>query len=321
MMTSRGPDIICAGEMLVEVMRAEVGVPHAQVGAFYRGPFPSGAPCIFVDTAARMAKTRKFTAGMIGVIGNDDFGRVILNKLEADGADVSSVRVDHHNTTGIAFVQYEPDGSRRFIFAPGAAGQLGEPDVRCELFAAAKSFHVMGSALAISESSRQAVMKAIELTVEAGGFVSFDPNLRPEMMPLDQILAICGPVIRRTSILLPNAQEAMMLTGKQDARDACESLLGRGPEIVVLKEGKNGCTLYTRNEVLSVPAFEVNEVDPTGAGDSFGAAFIVEYLSGASLTEAARFANAVGALKVTSFGPMSAHSRDEVEQFIESRRE
>jgi len=318
-MRATAPNIICAGEMLVEIMRAEVGVPHAQVGAVYRGPFPSGAPCIFVDAAARMGRARNLTAGMVGVIGNDDFGRVIRHKLEADGADVSSVRVDEGNTTGVAFVQYDRDGSRRFIFAAGAAGQLNESDIRNDFFAAVKCLHVMGSALTISRTSRESVMKAIGLTVEAGGIVSFDPNLRPEMMPVDQILAICEPVIRKTRILFPNAQEAMMLTGKGNAREACELLLGQGPEIVVLKEAKNGCTVYSRNEVIRVPGFEVNEVDPTGAGDSFGAAFIVEHLSGASWRDAARFANAVGALKVTSFGPMSAHSRDDLEKFMACR--
>ncbi|RPJ59148.1 MAG: sugar kinase [Acidobacteria bacterium] len=320
-MTTKAPDIICAGEMLVEIMRAEPDVPHAQVGAVYRGPFPSGAPAIFVDAAARMAETRKLTAGLVGVIGNDDFGHLIVNKLDSDGADVSSVRIDNRNTTGVAFVQYNRDGSRQFIFSPGAAGQLTESDMTDEYFAHVRCFHVMGSALAISDSSRRAVMKAIELTQRAGGLISFDPNLRPEMMPLTQILAICEPVIRKTRILLPNAQEAMMLTGRANARDACASLLGQGPEIVVLKEAKNGCTLYACDEAIRVSAYEVDEVDPTGAGDSFAAAFIVEYLSGASWKDAARFANAVGALKVMSFGPMSSHLRKEVEQFMAGRGE
>ncbi|MFB3906433.1 MAG: carbohydrate kinase family protein, partial [Acidobacteriota bacterium] len=180
---------------------------------------------------------------------------------------------------------------------------------------------LMGSALAVSESSRKAVMKGIALTLAAGGLVSFDPNLRPEMMPLEQILTICEPVIKKTRILLPNAQEAMMLTGRANVRDACGSLLGQGPEIVVLKEAQNGCCLYTHSGVTRVASFQVHEIDPTGAGDSFAAAFIVECLSGASLEDAARFANAVGALNVTSFGPMSAHSREEVEQFLACRQQ
>ena len=311
------PDIICAGEMLVEIMRAEVGVPHLQVGGLYKGPFPSGAPCIFIDSAARMAKARKLTTGFIGTIGNDDFGRVIVDKMKADGVDCSPVNTRDGFTTGVAFVQYNKDGSRKFIFAAGAAGQLSDADIQPEFFEGVKDFHVMGSAMSISPTSKNAVLKCIDLTIENGGIVSFDPNLRAEMMPLDQIREMVQPVIAKTKILLPSGEEAMLLTGDEDANAACENLLTMGPEIVVLKEAKDGCTIYAKDEEpFKVPAFKVKEVDPTGAGDSFGGAFVVEYLNSVPLKEAARFANAVGALKVTSFGPMASHSRDEVQKFM-----
>ncbi len=311
------PDIICAGEMLVEIMRAEVGVPHLQVGGVYKGPYPSGAPAIFIDSAARMGKSRKISTGFIGVIGNDDFGRVIVDKLVKDGVDTSGVRVDPGKTTGVAFVQYNPDGSRKFIFAAGAAGQLQPADIKAPAFKGVKCFHVMGSALSISPLSNEATLKAMDAALAQKAKISFDPNLRPEMMALDEILKICKPVIRKTSILLPSGEEATMLTGDKDARAACETLLGMGPAIVVLKEGKGGCTVFSKDGgTEKVTGFKVTEVDPTGAGDSFGGAFIVEHLAGMSLAESARFANAVGALKVTSFGPMASHARGDVEKFM-----
>ncbi len=310
------PDIICAGEMLVEIMRAKVGVPHVQVGGVYKGPYPSGAPCIFIDSAARMAKARKLTTGYIGTIGNDDFGKVVVDKMVADGVDCSPVATLDGFTTGVAFVQYNKDGSRKFIFAAGAAGQLTGAHVKESYFKGVKDFHVMGSAMSISPTSKAAVLKAIDLTIQNGGIVSFDPNLRAEMMPLDQIREMVQPVIKKTKILLPSGEEAMLLTGDKDAKSACEALLKLGPEIVVLKEAKDGCTVYTNKETIKVPGFKVKEVDPTGAGDSFGGAFVVEYLAKASLKDAARFANAVGALKVTSFGPMASHSREDVEKLM-----
>ncbi|MFX0098582.1 MAG: sugar kinase [Candidatus Hodarchaeota archaeon] len=309
------PDIICAGEMLVEIMRAKVGVPHSTAG-LYKGPYASGAPAIFIDSAARMGTPKGITTGFIGVIGDDDFGQVIVNKLNEDGVDTTQVRVDGERTTGIAFVQYNEDGSRKFIFAAGAAGQLQASDIDPAFFKGVKAFHVMGSALSIAPTSKEATLKAMEATIEEGGLVSFDPNLRPEMMPLEQILEICVPVVKKTKILLPSGEEAMMLTGDKNAKDACENLLGMGPEIVVLKEAADGCSIYTKDGVEKVPGFKVEEVDPTGAGDSFGGAFIVEYLSGTPLKDAARFANAVGALKVTSFGPMASSSRNEVASFM-----
>ena len=99
------PDIIVLGELLVEVMREKIGVPHTAVGEVYSAPFPSGAPAIFASSAARMAKGSELSIGYIGVVGNDDFGEVIINKLKEDGVDISQIRKSNKHT-GAAFVQY-----------------------------------------------------------------------------------------------------------------------------------------------------------------------------------------------------------------------
>ncbi|MBD3186784.1 sugar kinase [Candidatus Bathyarchaeota archaeon] len=305
------PDIVCAGEMLVEIMRDRPGITHAEQG-LYRGPFASGAPAIFIDSAARMGAPVNMSTGFIGVTGKDAFGNVIISKLERDGVDASQVRVDPDHATGVAFVQYNEDGSRKFIFSKGAAGLLHPDDIKTTFMKDTKVFHVMGSALSISTSSKNAVLKAVDLTLNAGGFISFDPNLRVEMMPLDEILDTCKPVIEKTRVLLPSGEEASMLTGDDDPMMACETLLQEGPEIIVLKQGKDGCTVFTSEGTTRVPGFSVEETDPTGAGDTFGGAFIVELLQGVPPVDGARFANAAGALKVTHFGPMSDDARDDV---------
>ncbi|MHA1339809.1 MAG: sugar kinase [Promethearchaeota archaeon] len=311
------PDIICLGEMLVEIMRVKKGVPHIVPG-LYKGPYPSGAPCIFIDSAARMGKPLGITTGFIGTVGNDDFGRALTQKLEKDGVDISQVRIDPNNTTGIAFVQYNLDGSRKFIFAKGAAGELYPEDVKEEYFKGIKALHIMGSALSISESSKNACYKAIKIAKKENPnvIISFDPNLRPEMLSLEKILEICKPVLENTKILLPSGEEAEMLAGVSGEDNACKKLLEMGPEMIVLKRANKGCRVYTKEEILEEPSFKVEEVDPTGAGDSFGGAFIVGVLSNMDLKENMRFSNAVGALKVTSFGPMPDHSRKDVEDFI-----
>jgi len=313
------PNIICLGEMLVEIMRAKKGVPHI-VPDLYKGPYPSGAPCIFIDSAARMGRDFGLSTGFIGVVGNDDFGQALLQKLKKDGVDVSQVRIDNTNTTGIAFVQYNEDGSRKFIFAKGAAGLLSSKDVKENYFNNIKNLHIMGSALSISESSRKACYKAIKISKKKNPnvIISFDPNLRPEMLSIKKIIEICKPVLENTSILLPSGEEAEMLAGVKGEDNACKKLLEMGPKIVVLKRGKLGCRIYTKDEILEEVGFAVEEVDPTGAGDSFGGAFIVEYLRNISLKQIMKFSNAVGALKVTSFGPMPDHSRKDVEEFLKN---
>lgn len=312
----KNPDIISLGELLVEIMRTELNIPHGAPAEAYRGPFPSGAPAIFIDSAARMANPFNLTTGYIGVRGSDEFGDCIISKLERDGVDVSQIRISDNKITGIAFNQYNTDGSRKFIFAVGAAGELCQDDVNEQYFSNVKVLHIMGSALSISESSREACYKAIRITrkVNPKAIISFDPNLRPEMLDIDTILEISKPVLDETNILLPSGEEAEMLAGIKGEKDACLKLLEKNPAIVVLKQGKRGASVFTddQKQEIHVPAFMVDELDPTGAGDSFGGAFIVGYLQGWSLEHILKFANATGALKVKHFGPMSNDSYTKV---------
>ncbi|MHA1687800.1 MAG: sugar kinase [Promethearchaeota archaeon] len=318
------PNIISLGELLVEIMRVEVDTPHDRIGQIYRGPYPSGAPAIFIDSAARMVKQFNLSTGFIGVVGNDEFGSCIKKKLEKDGVDISKIRIDDRKTTGIAFNQYNSDGSRKFIFAPGAAGETSINDIDEAYFKNVKNLHIMGSALSISENSRKACYKAIEITLSRNpeAIISFDPNLRAEMLPIDKIIEISKPVLEKAKILLPSGEEAEMLARVRGEKQACEKLLELGAEIVILKQGKQGCTIFMKNKSVPVQikGFKAKEVDPTGAGDSFGGAFMAAYLAGWEIEKAARFANAVGALKVEFFGPMPETTFEEVIEFMEKAK-
>ncbi|KKN27577.1 hypothetical protein LCGC14_0863140 [marine sediment metagenome] len=186
------PDIISLGELLVEFLRTELNTQHGTIGGTYRGPFPSGAPANFIDSAARMSKPFKFTTGYIGVIGNDDFGNSVIRKLQQDNVDISQIRIAEGKTTGIAFNQYNSDGSRKFIFAKGAAGEISPEDIKENYFKDVKNLHIMGSALSISKKSRDACFKAINFAKKSNPnvIISFDPNLRAEMLTLDEFLEI-----------------------------------------------------------------------------------------------------------------------------------
>ena len=318
------PEIISLGELLVEIIREKKDTPHGMLGAVYKGPFPSGAPAIYIDTAARMGKNFNFTAGFIGVIGKDEFGSCIIEKLKLDGIDTTQIRITEKLTTGIAFNQYNSDGSRKFIFAKGAAGETSPDDVKVEFFKNVKNLHIMGSALSISKKSRKACYKAIEIAKKSNPnvLISFDPNLRPEMLDMKSILEISMPVLNKTQILLPSGQEAEMLAGVKGVKNACQKLLKMGPKIIVLKQGKEGCIIFTSDKLYGqkVKAFKAIERDPTGAGDTFGGAFIIGYLAGWDLIKTATFANAVAALKVEFFGPMANTSYEKVIKFMDENK-
>jgi sugar/nucleoside kinase (ribokinase family) len=241
----------------------------------------------------------------------DAFGECVVTRLREDNVDTAHVRQVPGYTTGIAFVAYNDDGSRNFLFhlPQSAAALLGLEDVRPEYIAAADFLHITGSVLSISESARQACYKAVKLIKEKGGRVSFDPNIRPELLGANRIREIVEPVLEFCDLLLPSSSEAAMLTGDVDETTACQSLLSRGIPIVALKRGSHGSVVFTTKQRIEVPSLSVTEIDPTGAGDCYGGAFVVGLLEGWDLTRIARFANIAGALSVTRLGPMEGSPR------------
>ncbi len=312
------PEIISLGEALVEIMRRKKGVPFTRQDTFL-GPYPSGAPAIFADAAARLGAS----SGFIGVVGQDDFGLVVRDRLRRDGVDMRYLRVAKGYSTGVAFVTYEMDGSRKFIFhlKHAAAGQLCPADVKAEYVRRAKFLHITGSTLFLGENAKEACLGAARIAEKAGLLISFDPNVRPELASIKEIRRICKQILRMAYVVLPSGEEATMLTGEEDHLEACRKLLRMGPRIVALKQGRFGSTVLTSGEGTHIAAFKVKEVDPTGAGDSYDAAFVTGLLRGYSLKRTAALANATGALSVTKFGPMEGcPNQNEVSRLMASRK-
>ena len=307
-------EIMALGEALVEVMRTRVDDPLDRPSEFV-GPFPSGAPAIFADAAARLGHK----VGFIGAVGDDDFGSCLLDRLVADGVDVAHCPRVPDRATGVAFVTYFSDGRRRFLYhiAHAAAGQM--PALDASYVEQAEFLHICGSSLSVSERMRSSCYEACRLVKEAGGRISFDPNLRPELLGGEEALRrICAPVLEAAYVVLPSGAEAELLAGVQGAEHACQALLDRGPQVVALKRGAEGCSIFTRDGRVDVPAFKVEAVDPTGAGDCFDAGFVVGLLEDMPLPEVGRLANACGALGATVKGPMEgAFPRPVVAEFMQ----
>lgn len=309
------PEVISLGEILVEIMRKQRDVSHNVVGV-YVGPYPSGAPAIFIDFVARLG----ISAGFIGAVGKDDFGQMLRDRLANDGVDTKYIRILPDYTTGTTFVMYYTTGERKFIFhlRHAAAGQLNPKDIKSKYFLNAKILHISGSSLAVSESSKEACYKAIKIAKKRKIKVTFDPNLRPELISVEYIREICKPVLSTCDIVLPSKAEIEVLTGISDPIKAAKKIIKFGPNLVVVKLGREGSIAITKaGEIIKAPAFNVNEIDPTGAGDAFDAAFIVGMLKEMPLQKILEFANAVGAIKVTKFGPMEGPENiNEVFEFI-----
>jgi sugar/nucleoside kinase (ribokinase family) len=306
-------EIITLGEILVEIMRPDVGLPLDRPGEFH-GPFASGAPAIFAVAAARLGLDVAF----IGAVGEDAFGRLLRARLSAEGVDTSGLQVAQGYATGAAFVAYDDSGGREFVFhiSHAAAGQLKPGLISPVLFENVKWLHISGSTIFLNDNSRAACLRALELAKTVGGKISLDPNLRSELMPLEQAREILAPFISSADLLLPTLAEAYALTGKSDLEEAAQALFVKPDAIIVIKRGPAGCSVVHHGRRIDVPGFPVEEIDPTGAGDCFSAAFIAGLEWGLPLEKVGRFTNAAGALAVTKMGPMEGTpTRKQVEEF------
>lgn len=309
-----GPTITI-GEILVEIMATTVGAGFRGAQPLI-GPFPSGAPAIFIDQVAKL----EGSCGIVSAVGDDDFGHLNIDRLKRDGVDVSAIAVLPDMPTGTAFVRYRPDGARDFVF------NIGKSASGCtELTAAARSLidraghvHVMGSAFAIPGIA-PIILDAVKSVKARGGSVSFDPNVRKELMSGEgDTKAHFDAVLAVTDLLLPSGEELSIAAGIEGEAEAISNLLTRGISEIVLKRGQQGSSYFGRDgTVVNCPAFRVAEIDPTGAGDCFGATYLTCRRQGLPPEDALRYANAAGARNVTKQGPMEGTSSfAELETFI-----
>ena len=296
--------VVTLGEILVEIMADARGNGFREPLRLV-GPLPSGAPAIFIDQVAKLGQA----CGIISCVGEDDFGRVNLDRLSDDGVDVKAVEVNPAYVTGSAFVRYRDDGDRDFVFniKNSACGQLRLTETAWELLGECAHLHVSGASLS-SPRMVEMVAKAIEFVKSGGGSVSFDPNIRKEVVRDPEVRAALQAVLASCDTFLPSGEELTLLTKATTPQAAVAEILGMGVTAIVVKNGAQGATYFDASGSQSTPGYRVAEVDPTGAGDCFGATFITCRLQGRGVEESLDYANAGGARAVTIRGPMEGTS-------------
>ena len=185
-------EIWTTGELLCEIVRPHNDMPLDKPNIF-RGPYPSGAPAIFIDTVAKL----KHRCGIIGTIGNDDFGRCIINRLLKDGVNCEHVRIDPLLSTGVAFVSYDSQGERKFIYHIGNAAS-DNIILPTTLPQKVSVFHVMGCALMPSKQMADSVVQATIHYYDCNATISFDPNIRTEAGDVFDASFICSYFDRKS---------------------------------------------------------------------------------------------------------------------------
>ncbi len=309
-------DIVCLGELLVDMFPAELGLRLVQVSAFR--PKPGGAPANVAVAAARLGAQSAF----IGKVGDDAFGHHLAKVLHAESVDVRGICYDAQARTTMAFIAMPDENTSEFVFYrnPGADMLLRPDELAVDLLRSTRAFH-FGSISLIDQPSRNATLEAAQIARQTGALVSFDVNYRPSLWP--------GPQVARERIMetMPlanlikvNEVELCLLTGGDLSQvegnlDVLSGeLLAHGPGMCVVTLGSKGSFFRIADGSELVPAFPVKAVDATGCGDGFVAGLLCQLVRGPwrdqltvrRMRQAMRYANAVGALTSLTQGVIPA---------------
>ncbi len=306
--------IVSLGEIVVEIMATEVNQSLSETGLFF-GPYPSGAPAIFIDQVAKLG----VDCSIISAVGKDRFGDINLKRLQIDGVDISGISVLDDEVTGSAFVTYKSNGERDFIFniRKAACGQLSLDNANLGVLNDCTHLHIMGSSL-INQNIVDLCLTAINIVKSNQGKVSFDPNIRKELLN-ENMKASLTEILVNTDVYMPSEAEVTVLSSFDNDAAAIEEYFTRFKvSEIVLKQGSKGATVFTPRTTAEISAFIVDEVDPTGAGDCFGGAYIACRVKGMTIEESLSIAAQCGARSVTFKGPMEGTStREELLQFFQ----
>ena len=304
--------VITLGELIVEFVSNEIDCGLKKITTF-SGPFPSGAPAIFINQASKVgAKTKIY-----GSIGNDSFGESLINRLKNDGVDTTDIQKLEGMSTGTAHVSYFSDKSRVFIFhiEGSAAEQVTLSNLPKEPF----MLHISCASVGI-DSVRKNLLDLCSYTIRNGGKICCDPNMRKELTASLEIKKILIKVLEQSEIIMPSLEDLELLYPNLTTEQSCYKLLNNEKtNMIVLKMGELGVKLITKNEEIKFPAYVVKEIDPTGAGDCFCGTFIGMMDIGYDAQTAVEYANAAGAIHVTNQGAMENNPTiEEIAQFIKN---
>lgn len=292
------PDVLCLGEPLYEFAQRADGMWQTGFGGD-------------VSNVAIAVQRQGLRAGMLTRLGQDSFGDAFLEMWAGEGVDTSFVERDATQPTGVYFIRQGPEGHTfEYRRAGSAASHLDPGKIGADALAGARVLHASGISQAISDSAARTVAGAIEHMRAAGGLVSFDPNLRLNLWPLERARDAIHGAMSRTDIALPGLEDARLLTGLADPGDIVRFYLDLGPSVVALTLGAEGALIATAEGVRHIPSPPTQVVDASGAGDCFDGAFLAEWLRTGNPEDAGRYAVAAASLSVGGIGATAAIPRE-----------
>jgi sugar/nucleoside kinase (ribokinase family) len=249
---------------------------------------------IFTHNLASLGSKVVFSSS----IGSDSFGETCMKLLSSCGADLAGVRRFAGQLTGVTVIL--PAGTQRYILTyPGTMAKMTYGDLDMNYVLNARHLHL--SSYFLHRALRPQIATLFQQAKKAGLTTSLDTNDDPEGLWADDVI----DALRFVDVLLPNQREACLMARTDDVNRAADILSDKVP-LLVIKRGADGAFARRGKETFSAPPLKVEMIDPIGAGDSFDAGFIHQFVRGQGIETCLRFANVTGALCATRAGGTEA---------------
>lgn len=262
--------------------------------------------------------------GWISKLGNDEFGRHILNTVRGEGVDVSEVQLEADYATSLNFKEIREDGSSRTFYYrhPSPTEKFSVETLPYDYVKQAKVLHVTGVFPAIVQKNRQLVEELLKFAKAQGVTISFDPNIRLRLWLEEEARATLVTYLPYVDHLLTSKEELQILFESKDDTVIRQALHQYSFQTVVMKDGSNGSYYLEQGEWIHVPAIPAETVvDTVGAGDGFDSGYLYGLLQEWTVPERLHFANAVGSMVVQVHGDNEGLPYlDEVEVFLGKRQ-
>jgi 2-dehydro-3-deoxygluconokinase len=293
-------DVLALGEPMLEYN--QTGALDASTGMpLYLQGF-GGDVSNFAIAAARQGAR----AGLHTAVGDDEPGQQLRALWQREAVDTTGVRTDSGAATGIYFVHHNDSGHHFSFWRSGsAASRFGVADLDAALISSARCLHTSGISLAISASAREATFAAMRLARRHGAWVSFDTNLRRKLWPLEAAREHITQAMRLCDICLPSLEDMQALGDEHEPDAIVDLCLALGARVVAIKLGSAGALVADAQQRHRIAPFPCQPLDATGAGDTFGGAFVARLLAGDDLRAAGSYAAAAAALSTQGWGAVA----------------
>lgn len=308
--------VLCLGEVLIDLIVSDDSPSLEMASAFTARP--GGAPANVAVALARLGMSSAFC----GAVGDDPFGIRLRKVLQSEHVDTTHLAVITGESTTLAFAWKDVRGDGHFRIIRLADARLSDEHVTAADIAA-RSAIIVGSVALTERSTRAAIYRAVQLAASAGIPVVFDVNIRPSLWSsMTEARAACQPVFDKTTILKLSVDDAGALLGVRDPIAIYAREIGSDTVRLVTDGGRGAWFRNQQGAVEHVPAFRIEPVEPTGAGDAFTAAIVYRYLTAGRPLERddVVFAAAAGAITATRVGAIeSLPTGGEIERFLADR--